>query len=106
VEAANTLAALPHETGENQYRAACVLAFNLPRSGQDPMAAGRIPTDQADKLADRAMSLLSQALTRGYTTSEGLEGDVALDALRARPDFPALFKVLLDRGFPADPFAH
>jgi hypothetical protein len=70
------------------------------------MAAGRIPTDQADRLADRAMSLLSQALTRGYTNREGLEGDVELDALRTRHDFPALFKIFLDRSFPADPFAH
>ena len=50
-----------------------------------------------------------RAVAAGYHTSQNLAHmiyDPDLNALRARADFRRLLAELLDRGFPADPFAH
>jgi hypothetical protein len=104
VRAAQSLAALPDESGKNLLAAARILAFNLPRPGPDPLAAARVPPDRAAALAEAAMSSLARAITRGGSTREQLERDEDFAALRTRADFPGLFDLLLDRGFPADPF--
>jgi tetratricopeptide (TPR) repeat protein len=55
-----------------------------------------------------AMKWLTKAVAAGYGTPghvARLVGDHNLDALRDRPDFRRLLAELLDRPFPADPFA-
>jgi hypothetical protein len=103
--AAGALASRTDDDGKDAYDVACVLAFNLPLPGPDPLAAARVPAGRAGGLADRAMELLALAVGRGYATREQVQGDRDLDALRDRADFPRLLDLLLDRGFPADPFA-
>jgi hypothetical protein len=105
LEAAEALAGRPDDGGKSAYDAACVLAFNLRLPRQDPLAAARIPAEQTSSLADRAIRLLTLAAQRGYIIGEQLRSDRDLDALRDRSDFLGLFDLLLDRGFPADPFA-
>ena len=105
-QVAEALAGRPDDGGKNAYDAACVLAFNLPLPGLDPLAAARIPAGRAGTFADRAIGLLGLAVGRGYTTREQVQSDGDLDALRVRVDYPRLLDLLLDRGFPSDPFAH
>jgi hypothetical protein len=57
---------------------------------------------------DMALSWLTKAVAAGYDTPQHLARmtrDPDLDALRDRDDFRRLTAGLLDRGFPADPFA-
>ena len=42
----------------------------------------------------------------GWAYSDVLDNDADFDSLRKRPDFQALVMQLMDRVFPADPFAH
>jgi hypothetical protein len=53
-------------------------------------------------LADRAMEALRRALVAGFSDFHLMDRDKDLDPLRSRADFKAL---MLDRGFPLDPFA-
>jgi WD40 repeat protein len=53
-------------------------------------------------LADRAMEALRRALAAGFSDFRLMDRDKDLDPLRSRADFKAL---MLDRGFPLDPFA-
>jgi serine/threonine-protein kinase len=102
---AESLASLPDPEGKRLYTAACVLASNLSRPGRDPLAAARVIPDRVDYLADRAMTYLTRAVTRGFSDRAQIETEEELDGLRARADFPAVLDLLLDRGFPVDPFA-
>jgi hypothetical protein len=52
--------------------------------------------------ADRAMEWLRQAIAAGYRKLAYLRTDTDLESLRSRPDFQLL---LMDLGFPDDPFA-
>jgi hypothetical protein len=52
--------------------------------------------------ADRAMTLLHQAVATGYYNAEQYRTEDALDPLRNRPDFRLL---MLDLAMPAEPFA-
>jgi hypothetical protein len=51
---------------------------------------------------DRAMEALRRALAAGFSDFQLMDRDKDLDPLRTRADFKAL---MLDRGFPLDPFA-
>lgn len=105
VQAAELLASRTDDDGKHAYDAACALAFDLPLSGPDPLAAARIPTGRAGGIADRAMGLLVLAARRGYATREQIHKDLELDALRDRADFPKLLDLILDHRFPDDAFA-
>jgi hypothetical protein len=52
--------------------------------------------------ADEAMALLRQAIADGWQDRAELATDTDLDPIRSRPDFQP---ILLDTGFPRDPFA-
>ena len=101
---AGTLAALSADSGRNLYQAACLLAFNLPRPGPDLFAAARTPAERATGLAERAFGFLTRSLGIGYGNLKLLETDGDLDALRSRAEYGRLIDLLLDRGFPANPF--
>jgi hypothetical protein len=88
------------------YSAACLRAITA--------AAFRSKSSQADGArqagieADQAMAWLSKAVAAGYDTPQYLAHmtrDPDLDSLRDRDDFRRLMAGLMDRGFPADPFA-
>jgi tetratricopeptide (TPR) repeat protein len=53
-------------------------------------------------LADRAMDALRRAVAAGFSDFGLMDRDKDLDPLRGRADFKAL---VLDRGFPPNPFA-
>jgi tetratricopeptide (TPR) repeat protein len=57
---------------------------------------------EREAVADRAIEALRRSLAAGMTDFARIDRDQSLDPLRARPDFRAL---MLDRGFPRDPFA-
>ena len=105
VSAAEALAGLSEPRVDHHYDAACALAFALPRPGDSTPLGSAVPTERAAEFADRAMRHLRRAVVdRDDLTQESLDTEFDLDALRGRPDFPALYDLILDRGFPADPF--
>jgi WD40 repeat protein/tRNA A-37 threonylcarbamoyl transferase component Bud32 len=60
------------------------------------------PSSERAALADRAMEALRRALAAGFSDFRLMDRDEDLDPLRSRADFKAL---MLDRGFPLNPFA-
>ena len=52
--------------------------------------------------ADAAMALLRRAVAMGYRSPHAYRTEDALGPLRSRDDFPLL---MMDLGFPSDPFA-
>ena len=51
------------------------------------------------------MEALSRAVTLGFKDNQKLQSETDLNPLHDRDDFQRLLAELLDRGFPADPFA-
>ncbi len=70
------LTQLPSDDANLWYEFACTYA----------LAAERLPSEQ-DKLADRAMELLKQAVKLGYDNAKRLRADSDLKQLRQREDF-------------------
>ncbi len=66
-----------------------------------------ITRDKAQKqtLADEAMRTLRAAVAAGYRDGPRMAQDPYLIPLHERADFQQLVGELLDRAFPADPFA-
>jgi tetratricopeptide (TPR) repeat protein len=98
-DARQVLEAIRRPTSLDLYNLACVYA-NLSTLGE----FGTIPSTSAerDALADRAMDALRRSLAASVANFNMMDRDHDLDPLRNRPDFRAL---MLDRDFPADPFA-
>ena len=90
---------LPSPTPEAWYELACCHAALATASGREP--AG-ISAGQGEAEADKAMTLLHKAVGQGYRNAGAMARESALDPLRDRPDFRLL---ILDLGFPAEPFA-
>jgi tetratricopeptide (TPR) repeat protein len=97
---------LDRKDADSLYGAACFRAITA--------AVFRSKSSQADGArqagieADRAMAWLWKAVAAGYDTPQYLAHmtrDPDLDALRDRDVFRRLLAGLMDRGFPADPFA-
>jgi WD40 repeat protein/serine/threonine protein kinase len=82
--AADALAARSPRDATMLYNCACVHALAA------GACAGDAPT--TDRHAGRAVALLQQAVTAGYTDAETLHKDPDLDALRRRADFEQLLK--------------
>jgi serine/threonine-protein kinase len=78
------------------YNAACELALCMPR------AEGTVQ----EALAAEALSNLNRAAQLGGLNPAWASLDPDLKPLRTRPEFQRLLIEQLDRGFPADPFAH
>jgi tetratricopeptide (TPR) repeat protein/tRNA A-37 threonylcarbamoyl transferase component Bud32 len=91
---------------DSLYNVACyraITAASLRKSDPSSEAATTADTD-----ANRAMEWLKKAVAAGYNTPPHVDymmRDLDLDALRDRDDFRQLMAALMDRGFPADPFA-
>jgi hypothetical protein len=97
---------LQHKDADSLYNAACfrAVAAGLLRAAARTPEAGQ----QAEAEADTAMSWLRKAVAAGYQTPfhvAWMTRDHDLDALRDRTDFHRLLAELMDRAFPADPFA-
>jgi tetratricopeptide (TPR) repeat protein len=95
-EAAREQARLSPRDPVPLYNAACELSLCVP-----------IESDPGRKaaLADEAMRLLRAAVAAGWSDGAHTARDPDLDPLRDRDDFRRLLADLLDRRFPADPFA-
>jgi tetratricopeptide (TPR) repeat protein len=86
------------DDADSLYDASCYRAVTA--------AVSRLPDAAAD--ADKAMEWLAKAIPAGYNTPQKLAHmmrDSDLDVLRTRDDFRRLMGGLMDRYFPADPFA-
>ena len=59
------------------------------------------PTDTPSAHLETAMSLLRQAISRGYPNLVYIRTDQALEPIHSLPDFQLL---MMDLDFPADPF--
>ncbi len=98
-DARQVLEAIRRPTSLDLYNLACAYA-NLSTLGE----LGTTPSTSAEReaLADQAMDALRRSIGAGMTDLNVMDGDHDLDPLRDRPDFRSL---MLDRGFPSDPFA-
>ena len=67
-----------------------------------PLVADRA---DASHYADEAIALLRQAVAAGWVNASRTATDPDLTSLHNRNDFRRLVTELLDRTFPADPFA-
>jgi len=96
---ADLLGGLANPSDGDLYSLTCSLALlsdvaDVSGSGLSA-AEGRVE-------ADRAMVALRRAVDAGWRDVSGARNDPDLDPIRSRPDFRLL---MLDLGFPADPFA-
>ncbi len=86
-------------TAQDRYNLACKCAL-LARVATMP--SSKMSAREAQAEADRAMTLLRGAVAAGYRNLDLMNRDHDLDSLRGRDDFKLL---MMDLGFPADPFA-
>jgi hypothetical protein len=98
-QARQVLEAIRRPSPEEPYGLA--RAYSLLTTLVEPGSA-RMTFDEREALADRAMAALRQSLAAGMTDLALIGRDHDLDSLCDRPDFRAL---ILDWGFPVDPFA-
>jgi eukaryotic-like serine/threonine-protein kinase len=98
-EARQLLEAIRQPSFQDRYNLARVYA-NL-TAVVEPGSTPPSSTERED-MTDRAMESFRQSLAAGMTDFALIDRDHDLDPLRERPDFRAL---ILDRGFPRDPFA-
>jgi serine/threonine-protein kinase len=91
------------------YQVARELARCLPRpTRQQPtMGEGPKTTSSRDRqdLADETIGVLSKAVAAGFRDFSRPVSDPSFDPLRPRDDFRAILIAIMDRAFPADPFA-
>jgi tetratricopeptide (TPR) repeat protein len=97
--AVKLLAQLPSLRPAELYNLACGHAMLAGLAGK-PGAGVNATEGRAE--ADRAMGWLRKAVAAGYRKLTILQTDADLESLRVRPDFQLL---LMDLGFPDDPFA-
>jgi non-specific serine/threonine protein kinase/serine/threonine-protein kinase len=105
-QTAEMLEKLHCDDAPSLYYAACFRAITagVLRADARTTDAAR----QADAEGDKALGWLTKAVAAGYDTPQHLAHmtrDADLDSLRDRDDFRRLMAGLMDRGFPADPFA-
>ncbi len=90
---------LPSRSGEEWFETACGHAALAALAGRE---GSRVPADQRDAEADKAMALLTKSVGMGYRDANNFRTESALDSLRDRPDFRLL---MLDLAMPVDPLA-
>jgi tetratricopeptide (TPR) repeat protein len=95
IRAAHESATIARGDPRELYNVACVLSRSM------RLAPG--PTRQS--LADEAVLTLEKSIAAGWHDASLTCRDSDLNPLRNRDDFRRLLAGLLDRGFPADPFA-
>jgi hypothetical protein len=94
-----TIEAVPEMKGEFVFYLACARASLSNLAGTE--GAG-VPAAESSAEADRAMALLERAAGMGFRDPGTFRTELALDALRGRPDFRLL---MMDLTFPERPFA-
>jgi serine/threonine-protein kinase len=87
------------------YNIACFLVNCIPQAGP----GGGPPTAEQEagsrRCADLAVAVLRDSVRAGWRDGAHMAQDTDLDLIRDRPDFRRLEGTLLDRAFPARPFA-
>jgi serine/threonine-protein kinase len=91
------------------YQVARELARCLPQPTRQQPVRGEGPknTSARDRkeLADETIEVLSKAVAAGFADPSRLVSDPSFDPLRPCDDFRAILMAIMDRAFPADPFA-
>jgi serine/threonine-protein kinase len=95
IRAARERASIGRRGPAEPYNLACVLSLCVPVAREGTRRC----------LADEAVRALGQAIAAGWDDASLTSRDSDLDPLRDRDDFRGLLAGLLDRGFPAVPFA-
>jgi eukaryotic-like serine/threonine-protein kinase len=90
---------LPSRSGAEWFETACCHAALAGLAGRD---GSGVSAAAAASEAEKAMALLSQAVTMDYRSAAVFRAESALDPLRNRPDLRIL---MMDLAFPAEPFA-
>jgi tetratricopeptide (TPR) repeat protein len=93
-ETARLAAELGFESSFECQRAAVVFAECVTRVGRDDGLSDDRKKDLSESYAAQAMTLLRQAIDKGYRNVESLRRDLGLESLRPRSDFQALLDEL------------
>jgi tetratricopeptide (TPR) repeat protein/tRNA A-37 threonylcarbamoyl transferase component Bud32 len=92
--AAEEMVRIGYDPVNDPYQAACILAGCVPLAEKD----AKLPESRRPKLsqdyAERAMTLLRQAVAKGYKDAAQMKKDKDLAPLRSRPDFQILLTEL------------
>jgi eukaryotic-like serine/threonine-protein kinase len=91
---ANELVRFAFDPANDTYDAACFLCNCVTIAGKDAQLAEAKRTELAKNYADRAITLLRQAVTRGFKDAAHMKKDPDLEPLRAREDFKKLLAEL------------
>ena len=83
----------------HHYNIACYQSL---LSGLAAEAGSGLTAAEGRAAADEAMISLRRAVAAGWRDAAWMASDTDLNPIRSRPDFQSL---VLDLGFPADPFA-
>ncbi len=101
--------ATPTTPGYRKYALAAALSQAAQAARADAGLAPAKRTALAERYAARAVELLAQARKAGYFANPhnltDLYRESDFGSLRPRADFQAVLALLMDQGFPADPFA-
>jgi hypothetical protein len=87
---ANQLAEAAVDLAQDRYKAACLLAGCVPLAAKDSKLPEARRQELTREYADRAMTVLRQAVADGYKDAAQMRKDPALDPLRNRDDFKKL----------------
>jgi serine/threonine-protein kinase len=93
-EGARELARFGFQPFEDCYTAACILSRCVPLSQADAKLEETTRQTLAQKYADEAVTLLREALAKGYKDAAHMKKDTDLDPLRKRDDFQKLLAEL------------
>jgi tetratricopeptide (TPR) repeat protein len=88
-----------HRTSGDYYDIACAQSL---LSGLASQSGSGLTAAEGQAEADHAMNSLRLAAASGWRNPAWMASDTDLNPIRSRPDFQSL---VLDLGFPADPFA-
>jgi serine/threonine protein kinase/tetratricopeptide (TPR) repeat protein len=90
------------------YHVACEMAQLVPLVGPGKPDAELTTAERAERqaYAERAVEEFRLAIADGFSDISLFVRDEDLDPIRSRDDFRRLLHGVLDRGMPADPFAH
>jgi eukaryotic-like serine/threonine-protein kinase len=93
-DAALDLARCTCDPATDNYDAACLAARCVPLALKDGQQSADRRPKLAQEYADRAMTLLRQAVQLGYKDAARMKKESSLDALHARDDFQKLLREL------------